>query len=552
MIERARRLFASKGTNMPVAIAGELPVGIVAEHSLLTVAAQVVAAAVALLLLLTGRVFPHTARGIFYLLLAWLVGFRFFAATSYLLVLVAALLLFGLGAALSLYWPRAAMAFAMLWPFPLLYFAHLSETGSFSPNFTLILAALIGGAALGALFPGTSVALLAAALGTLAVGVFWQVELGFNGLLSIFVASVLWQLLVLPRLPTLLQWLAARWPEPSASRAQQFRSLFLRGAAVSVGMMLAVALLVPHPQPEENRNPERLQRLRAAGVFARPGLILSAANNDYVSGRPLLVAMVAPSPAAWQRFALLVQGKSPRAAIHRLRTIKEPAELAKLRQAAAITSAAFARIAPLIAPGRSEAEIAQEIQNLLREQGAPAWAFTPIVAAGANAVLPHYSANRAVMHAGLVVIDIGCSVDNYTSDMTRTFAVRGRLSPAERKLLDVLVAAGDSARAHLQPGATMRDLHQRAAAVITAAGFGPFFNHYLGHHVGLEVHDPASDSLAAGMVITLEPGIYIPAGAAVDSSYWNLGARLEDTYLVTEQGYETITHFPLVWEASQD
>jgi len=316
---------------MPVAIAAELPEGIVAEHNLLTVAAQVATAAVALLLLLAGRVFPRTVRGIFYLLLAGLVGFRFFAATSYLLVLLATLLLFGLGAALLLYGPRAAMAIAMLWPFPLLYFAHLNETGSMSPNLTLILAALVGGAALGALFPSASVALLAAALGTLAVGVLWQVELGFNGLLSIFVTSVPWQLLVLPRLPTLLQWFATRWPEPSASHAQQFRSLFLRGAAVWVGMMLAVALLVPRPQPEENRNPERLQRLQAVGVFARPGLILSAADNHYVFGRPLPVAMVAPSPAAGQRFALLVQGKSPRAAIHRLRTIKEPAELAKLR-----------------------------------------------------------------------------------------------------------------------------------------------------------------------------------------------------------------------------
>lgn len=537
---------------MPVAITGELPVGIVAEHSLLTFVAQVVVAAAALLLLLAGRVFPRTVRGIFYLLLAWLVGFRFFAATGYLLVLLAALLLFGLGAALSLYWPRAAMAFAMLWPFPLLYVAHLNETGSFSPNFTLILAALVGGAALGALLPSASVALLAPALGTLAVGVFWQMNLGFNGLLSIFVTGVLWQLLVLPRLQTLVQWLAAHWPEPTANCAQQFRSLFLRGAAVSVGMMLAVALLVPHPQPEENQNPKRLQRLRAAGVFARPGLILSAANNYYVFGRPLPVAMVAPSPAVGQRFALLVLGKSPQAAIHRLRTIKEPAELAKLRQAAAITSAAFARIAPLIAPGRSEAEITQEIQNHLREQGAQAWAFRPIVAAGANAVRPHYSANRAVMRAGLVVIDIGASVDNYTSDMTRTFAVRGRFSPAERKLLDVLVAAVDSARAHLRPGVTLKDLHQRAAAVIAASGFGPFFNHSIGHHIGLEVHDPASDSLTAGMVITLEPGIYIPAGAAVDSSYWHLGARLEDTYLVTEQGNEMITHFPLICEAKQD
>jgi Xaa-Pro aminopeptidase len=128
--------------------------------------------------------------------------------------------------------------------------------------------------------------------------------------------------------------------------------------------------------------------------------------------------------------------------------------------------------------------------------------------------------------------------------MTRTFAVAGEFTAAERRLVDIVIAAGDSARAHLRAGARMRDLHARAKEVISAAGFKSFFTHFVGHHVGLNVHDPSSDTLAAGMVITIEPGIYIPAGAPVDSAYWNLGVRIEDTYIVTEDGYEEITHFP--------
>ncbi|MDL1879130.1 M24 family metallopeptidase, partial [Cytophagia bacterium CHB2] len=217
-----------------------------------------------------------------------------------------------------------------------------------------------------------------------------------------------------------------------------------------------------------------------------------------------------------------------------------------------ITSRAFEHIAPLIKPGCNENEIAQEILNMFRENGATGLAFPLIVGSGANATRPHYSANNAVMNKGLVVIDIGCSVENYASDMTRTFAVNGRLSAAERELMDIVIAAGDSARAHLKPGATMRDLHERAARVIAAAGFGPYFTHMLGHHVGLEVHDPQINTLAAGMVITIEPGIYIPAGAAVDSVYWNLGVRIEDTYIVTENGFEQITHFPHIWPARGD
>ena len=106
-------------------------------------------------------------------------------------------------------------------------------------------------------------------------------------------------------------------------------------------------------------------------------------------------------------------------------------------------------------------------------------------------------------------------------------------------------ALGDpGARAILRDGVTMRELNRAARDVIEEAGFGPYFLHGLGHHVGLNVHDPRVNELKSGMVITIEPGIYISKGSDVDPVYWELGVRIEDSYIVTEDGYEEITHFP--------
>jgi Xaa-Pro aminopeptidase len=144
----------------------------------------------------------------------------------------------------------------------------------------------------------------------------------------------------------------------------------------------------------------------------------------------------------------------------------------------------------------------------------------------------------------MVVIDIGCSVDGYASDMTRSFPVDGTLSEREQELVDTVNAAGDAARAMLRSGVTMRELNRAAREVIEEAGFGPYYLHGLGHHVGLDVHDPHVDELLTGMVITIEPGIYISEGSDIDPSYWDLGVRIEDTYVITDNGYEEITSFP--------
>jgi Xaa-Pro aminopeptidase len=201
----------------------------------------------------------------------------------------------------------------------------------------------------------------------------------------------------------------------------------------------------------------------------------------------------------------------------------------------------MAQVPALARPGVSERQIQDAILDTFRRYGAPVPSFEPIVGSGANATLPHYSRNDGVLGRGFVVIDIGCMVSGYAADMTRTFPVGGVCSPAQRKLLDVVAVAKTAAERILKPGVTMRQLDDAARRVIDRAGFGKYFSHSVGHGVGIDVHDPTPDVLAADMVITLEPGIYIPKGASVDPAYWDLGVRVEDTYRVTADGYEILT-----------
>jgi Xaa-Pro aminopeptidase len=288
----------------------------------------------------------------------------------------------------------------------------------------------------------------------------------------------------------------------------------------------------------------RLTVLARAGELARPGLVLLAPSNLYLSGRPLPVAIVDERVRLSTRLEFAFLGRSLNDAVSGLRPVKGETELEALRRAARITSLAFQDIEPLIRPGVSEGEIERRIVQSYVEHGATGVAFKSIVGSGAHPTLPPYDANRAVMTEGLVVIDIGCSVGGYASDMTRTFSVNGEYTTAQKHLIDTVIEAGDAARAQLAPGVSMRRVGAAAREVIEGAGFGPYFTHGIGHHVGLQVHDPRRDPLEPGMVITIEPGVYIPDGADTDPSYWNLGVRVEDTYIVTDSGWEEITDYP--------
>ncbi len=224
-----------------------------------------------------------------------------------------------------------------------------------------------------------------------------------------------------------------------------------------------------------------------------------------------------------------------------LRWVKDPAEIAVLNQAARIAAEAFEEIVPLIRPGVAERDIALELEFAMRRLGAEEKSFDTIVASGLRGALPHGVASSKTIASGeLVTIDFGARWRGYHSDETVTIAV-GSVSARLREVFDVVLEAHDRAMDAVRPGVALRDIDGIARGYIVAQGYGSYFGHSLGHGVGLEVHEhPAvsaqSEVLAEeGMVVTIEPGIYIPELG---------GVRIEDMVYVTADGYRRITRLP--------
>jgi len=224
-----------------------------------------------------------------------------------------------------------------------------------------------------------------------------------------------------------------------------------------------------------------------------------------------------------------------------LRAVKSIDELSALSGAASLNHKAFEQIVPLIKPGVSERQIALELEFILKRLGGEINAFDFIVASGKRGALPHGVASDKLIIAGeLVTIDFGTRVLGYHSDETVTLAV-GEIDRNLRQIFDIVLEAHDSALAAICPGLPICELDAVARNFIVSQGYGKYFGHGLGHGVGLDVHEfPAvsernSHELQVGMVITIEPGIYIPGLG---------GVRIEDTIVVTAEGYDMITKIP--------
>jgi Xaa-Pro aminopeptidase len=224
-----------------------------------------------------------------------------------------------------------------------------------------------------------------------------------------------------------------------------------------------------------------------------------------------------------------------------LRAIKDAAELAKIRAAARLADAALEEVLGRGLAGRTEREVALDLEVTMRRAGAEAVSFPPIVAHGAHGALPHAEPRDVEIAAGtLVVIDWGAQLDGYASDCTRTFAT-GDVDPRDAEVYDVVLRAQEEALAAVRPGPTGREVDAVARAVIDAAGHAEHFGHGLGHGVGLEVHEgprlskQGETALAPGMVVTVEPGVYVPGA---------VGVRIEDLVAVTEEGHEVLTGLP--------
>ena len=217
------------------------------------------------------------------------------------------------------------------------------------------------------------------------------------------------------------------------------------------------------------------------------------------------------------------------------RLIKDTHEQNLMRRAARIAAGAHRRAMQSTRPGRSEYEVEAELLYEFRRNGAQFPAYSPIVAGGANACVLHYVANDAPLRDGdLLLIDAGCELDGYASDITRTFPVSGRFTREQREIYVVVLRALEAATAAVRPGRHMHEIDAVARRIIEKAGYGDAFMHGIGHQLGIDVHDATPDGpLKAGMIITIEPGIYLPD--------CKIGIRLEDDILVTPRGPRNLT-----------
>jgi Xaa-Pro aminopeptidase len=228
--------------------------------------------------------------------------------------------------------------------------------------------------------------------------------------------------------------------------------------------------------------------------------------------------------------------------VERLREVKDAGEVAAIRRAAELADAALEAVLPSVRPGASEAELALAFEVEARRRGAGGMAFPTIVASGPRGSLPHATPTDRRLRAGdLVTWDYGVRLDGYCSDATRTYAL-GEPGPEAREAHALVVAALEVGLAAVRPGARCVDVDSAARRVIEAAGRGEQFGHGLGHGVGLEVHEGprlsqrAGDAaLAEGMVVTVEPGVYV-AG--------RLGVRVEELAVVRAGGPEVLTRAP--------
>ncbi len=227
--------------------------------------------------------------------------------------------------------------------------------------------------------------------------------------------------------------------------------------------------------------------------------------------------------------------------VNHMRRIKDRSEMKKLRQAISIAEAAFKAAKRKIKIGMTEIEIAALLEFEMKNRGALGPSFPTIVAEGKNAALPHAEPGRRVVRKGsLILIDWGAISEYYCSDLTRVLFV-GRIPPRLAEVYRIVLEAQQKAIKSIAPGKRVCDVDEVAREYITQKGYGAQFGHGLGHGIGLDIHeDPRikfgfTDRLEAGMVVTIEPGIYLPGIG---------GVRIEDDVLVTARGHEVLTHLP--------
>jgi Xaa-Pro aminopeptidase len=247
--------------------------------------------------------------------------------------------------------------------------------------------------------------------------------------------------------------------------------------------------------------------------------------------------------------------KSLAGVLSEMRSVKSPSEIGLIQKAIDATATGDIEAMKSAEPDMYEYELQAIIEYCFAKNGAEYPGFPSIVGSGPNSCILHYEANRRQMQTGdVVVMDIGAEYHGYTADVTRTIPVNGKFSPAQREIYEIVLKAQEEAIKEFKPGASSSAPSQRATDVIAdglmklgiikeKSEVRRYYMHGLSHNIGLDVHDVGrfSAPYAPGMILTVEPGVYIPAESPCDKKYWNIGVRIEDDVLITDSGCRVLS-----------
>ena len=264
--------------------------------------------------------------------------------------------------------------------------------------------------------------------------------------------------------------------------------------------------------------------------------------NDWLNNRAIFLDQEARQRLREKYPLLKIRNAGPLVA--GLRECKSAAELDLIRSAIRMTGDGIRHAMAVCKPGAKEFELQAAVEYEMFRQGADYTSFPSIIGSGPNSVIPHYDENRRELRTGeVVVVDVGAEYDGYAADVTRTLPVSGSFTDAERKVYSTVLRAQEETIRLIRPGVHWSALEAKAREVLSAGGFGRYMPHGVSHHVGIDVHDAGTyDTLKAGMVITVEPGIYVPGtDTALAPAFRGFGVRIEDDVLVTRDGSEVLS-----------